>query len=79
VVSTVAGSASCGSGPMEFPSEECETGGDTSVIAKVVATETAGDGLGFGVSSDGRQAGNGCAASVIVFFMGSKADSGIML
>ena len=65
--------------PMKFPSGKCETGGDTSVLAKVVAAETAGDGSGVGVSSDGRWAGNSCAALVIVFFMGSKADSGITL
>ena len=45
--------ASCHS-PMEFPSGECETGGDTSVITKVVAAENAGDGSGVEVSSDGR-------------------------
>jgi hypothetical protein len=76
VASTV--TASCRS-PTEFPSGECETGGDTSVVAKVVAAETAGDGSGVGVSSDGRRAGNGCAAWVVVFFVGSKADSGIAL
>jgi hypothetical protein len=45
----------------------------------VVATDIAGEGSGVGTRIDGSWAGKGCAACVVVFFAGSKADVGIAL
>lgn len=50
-----------------------------------IAADGVGEGIGVGIGDgegvktriEGRFAGRGCAASVVVFFAGSKAVSGI--
>jgi hypothetical protein len=43
----------------------------------VVVVEGVGVGMGVGMRIDGRCAGRGCAACVVVFFDGSNAEMGM--
>ena len=51
-----------------------------SVIVRWCSTaEGDGGGVGVGTRIDGRHAGRGCAACIVVFFDGSKAERGMVL
>ena len=43
----------------------------------MVVVEGVGVGMGVGMRIDGRCAGKGCAACVVVFFDGSNAEMGM--
>lgn len=50
--------------------------GSVVVVAEGIGVRI-GVGIGVGVRMEGRCAGSGCAACMVVFFDGSKAESGI--